>query len=222
MTKIKEVLSLDKHVNVNAYLYDCSCQPKALMEGLNSLRDNEEFLDITLIAEGQKFRAHKVVLAACSDYFRAMFTGNMLESRQNEIALNGVSADGFRILLDYAYTCLLSLNLTNVQDVLSAASHCQMQEIVRICSNYLETQIDLENCVDLATIAEDYCLNQLTEKVYKFMSSHLTEFSKSSEFNRLTVQQLNDLLVYEFPVDCPEAEVLKIVLTWICHVDKSE
>lgn len=106
--------------------------------------------------------------------------------------------------------------------MLSAASHVQMLEVVHTCSNYLQTQIDVDNCVDLATIAEVYCLKQLKEKVYKFMSSHLVEFSSSSEFYRLSPQQMENLLTYEFPVDCSEAEVLRIVLSWIFHLDNAE
>lgn len=192
------------------------------MVGLNSLRDKHELLDITFIAEKQAFRAHKVVLAACSDYFRAMFTGNMMEARQNEIILSGVTAEGFQILLDYAYTSLLPLNLANVQNVLAAASHLQMLEVVHTCSNYLQSQIDIDNCVDLATIAEIYSLSQLKIKAYKFMSSRLMEFSRTSEFYRLTPQQLENLLTYEFPVDCSEDDVFRIVLKWFAHLESSE
>lgn len=79
-----------------------------------------------------------MVLASCSDYFRAMFTDAMLESRQSEICLNGVSAGGMRLLLEYAYTSRLALTLANVQDVLSAASHVQLVAVVEACSNFLQ------------------------------------------------------------------------------------
>lgn len=78
------------------------------------------------------------MLASCSDYFRAMFTDAMLESRQSEICLNGVSATGISLLLDYVYTSRLALTLANVQDVLSAASHVQLLPVVEACSNYLQ------------------------------------------------------------------------------------
>lgn len=84
------------------------------------------------------FQAHRVVLASCSDYFRAMFTDAMRESRQSKICLNGVSAAGIRLLLEYAYTSRLALNLANIQDVLSAASHIQVVAVVEACSNYLQ------------------------------------------------------------------------------------
>ena len=61
---------------------------------------------------------HKVVVAACSDYFRALFSVNMVESRQDGVDLHGVSAAGLAPLIDYAYTGVLSLSLeTNVKVV---------------------------------------------------------------------------------------------------------
>jgi hypothetical protein len=70
-----------------------------------------------------------------------MFTDAMRESRQSEICLNGVTAAGMRLLLDYAYTSRLALNLANIQDVLSAANHVQVVAVVEACSNYLQVQL---------------------------------------------------------------------------------
>lgn len=155
------------------------------------------------------------MLASCSDYFRAMFIDPMKESRQREISLNGVTAIGIELLLDYAYTSKLELNLSNVQDVLSAASHVQFEAVVEACSNYLQTQLDLENCVDIVTIAETYSLTKLRQRVYRFICAHLHDLSKSNEFFRLSWSQLEHILACDLPVDCSESTVLKIVLEWI-------
>ncbi|CAH0554894.1 unnamed protein product [Brassicogethes aeneus] len=220
MTKTKEKYLHDKPLHT--IFYEHAPHPNTLLVGLNSLREKEELMDITLVIEGNLFRAHKAVLAACSDYFRAMFTDNMLEARQNEICLNGITAKGFQQLLEYAYTSRLALNLANVQDVLEAASHVQMIAVIQACSNYLQSQIDVDNCVDIATIAETYSLTQLRMKVYSFMSGHLLEFSNSNEFYRLTAMQLENLLAYDFPVDCSEGDVLRIVLTWFFRFDTND
>lgn len=40
-----------------------------------SFFDNELFSDVTIVFEGRRVRAHKVVLASQSPYFHAMFSG---------------------------------------------------------------------------------------------------------------------------------------------------
>lgn len=214
MTRTKE-WGRGRPLNTISFEFESPSHTGTLLTGLNALRAKGHLLDVTLITEGQAFQAHRVVLASCSDYFRAMFTDAMRESRQSEICLNGVTAAGMRLLLDYAYTSRLSLNLANIQDVLSAASHIQVVAVVEACSNYLQTQLDLENCVDIATISETYSLEGLRSVVYRFMSSHLVEFSRSSEFYRLSAQQLEHLLSCDYPVNCSEADVLAITLQWI-------
>ena len=38
-----------------------------------ALRDEEDFVDVTLACDGQRLKAHKVVLSACSPYFKELF-----------------------------------------------------------------------------------------------------------------------------------------------------
>lgn len=38
-----------------------------------ALRDDEDFVDVTLACEGQRLGAHKVVLSACSPFFKELF-----------------------------------------------------------------------------------------------------------------------------------------------------
>lgn len=40
----------------------------------------------------QSFSAHKIVLASTIPYFHAMFTNDMVESRQQEIKMAGIEA----------------------------------------------------------------------------------------------------------------------------------
>lgn len=38
-----------------------------------ALRDDEDFTDVTIACDGQRLQAHKVVLSACSPFFKEIF-----------------------------------------------------------------------------------------------------------------------------------------------------
>lgn len=160
-------------------------------------------------------QAHRVVLASVSEYFRAMFTDRMKESRQQDVSMDGVTARGIRLLINYAYTAKLELNLENIIDVLSAANYVQITAVVDECSNYLQTQIDIDNCADLLTIGETYSLEKLQRKCYRFICLHLHEFAVTNEMNRLDFEHLQRLLTCDYPVNCTETTVLRIILNWL-------
>lgn len=44
-----------------------------MVSELDSLRSDEDLVDVTLSCEGQLLKAHKVILSACSSYFRNVF-----------------------------------------------------------------------------------------------------------------------------------------------------
>lgn len=162
-----------------------------------------------------QLQAHRVVLASVSEYFRAMFADRMKESRQQDVSMDGVTARGIRLLINYAYTAKLELNLDNIIDVLSAANYVQMDAVVDECCNYLQTQIDIDNCGDLITIADTFSLEKLQRKCYRFICLHLHEFAATNEMNRLDCEQLQRLLTCDFPVNCTETTVLRIILNWL-------
>ena len=64
-----------------------------------------ELADVVLVVEGERFPAHRNVLAALSEYFRGLLLSGMQEgSGQQEIPLGEVSAGAFRVVLRYVYT----------------------------------------------------------------------------------------------------------------------
>uniref|UniRef100_A0A8C8S7V4 Kelch like family member 32 n=1 Tax=Pelusios castaneus TaxID=367368 RepID=A0A8C8S7V4_9SAUR len=89
-------------------LCQSSSHNDAVLAALNQQRSDGILCDVTLIAEEQKFHAHKAVLAACSDYFRAMFSLCMVESGADEVNLRGVTSLGLKQALDFAYTGQIS------------------------------------------------------------------------------------------------------------------
>lgn len=100
---------------------------------------------------------------------------------------------------------------------MSAASHVQLLPVVETCSQFLQSQLDLDNCIDIATIAEIYSLRKLRKCVYQFICANLNEFCHTSEFSRLTQSQFEYILACNYPVNCSETEVLSSVVKWMKH-----
>lgn len=62
----------------------------------------------------------RVILSACSPYFRAMFTGELSESRQTEITIRDIDELAMELLIDFCYTSHIIVEESNVQTLLPA------------------------------------------------------------------------------------------------------
>ncbi|XP_025020245.1 kelch-like protein 6, partial [Python bivittatus] len=93
-----------------------------LQNGLENLRLENSLTDVTLCVGSMQFSCHRVVLAAASNYFRAMFCNDLKEKNEEKIVIKGVDAETMQILLDYTYTSKVLITKENVQKVLEAAS----------------------------------------------------------------------------------------------------
>ena len=55
-------------------VYMSNAYNNQLLEGFNALRSQVLLCDVTLISGSSRFPVHRALLAACSPYFRDMFT----------------------------------------------------------------------------------------------------------------------------------------------------
>ena len=105
-------------------------------------RNESQLIEVRLKVGEDIFPAHRVVLAANSDYFYVMFTMELKESNQQVIELKDESIlpDVFKIILDSIYTGELLVNEESVSKVLAAADHLQVASAVHQCCNFLPTE----------------------------------------------------------------------------------
>ena len=113
----------------------------------------------------------------------------MRERHQDEIQLTGINAEGLELILDYIYTSKLSLNLANIQTVLSTATHLQIVPVIGACSAYLKRQLDMINCVDVITLSENYALPRLRKFAYNHISQNFINLT-DKQLHRLTLEQV--------------------------------
>ncbi|XP_020631906.1 kelch-like protein 17 [Orbicella faveolata] len=196
-----------------------------LLSKCAQFRDEGQFIDVRLKVREDIFPAHRIVLAANSDYFHAMFTDGMKESNQEVIELKGesISPDALKIVMDSIYTGDLRVNEENVFEVLAAADHLQATTVVQQCCDFLkrefiELRLDLHNYCLLSTVAHRHGLRDLQEAVEKKMASMFKDICESEEFlNRIGADQLFSLLNRDDLSAPSETFIFKSVMQWIKH-----
>lgn len=168
--------------------------PKEMLESMYLLHRNGELCDVELAVDQNCFRAHRVVLAASSMYFRAMFCRQMAESGQRRVVIQGVDADALESLIKFAYTCTLEINEENAQSLLAASNFLQMLRASEACCKFLQERLDCTNCLDVADFAEFQSCSELLEAALKFARRNFSEVSKHERFLQISYSRMKHFL----------------------------
>ena len=189
---------------------------KAFVE-MNALRKSEQLCDVILEVEGQRVPAHRIVLASLSEYFRAMFTGEMAESKQKVVTINGIEKASLKNLIDYAYTATIDVSEENVQSILPAASALQFEDVKRACSEFLRRQLDADNCLGIKVFAEVHGCNDLKMAATVFSSHYFSQVRKREEFLKLSLDEIQSFLSNDQLNVKSEFEVYEAAMEWLLH-----
>ena len=188
---------------------------KQLLKGLNQLRQRRELCDVELQVGNSKVSAHRVVLSACSSYFKAMFTGSLLESQKEVIHLKEIDESALNILVDFAYTGKAQVTPENVQVLLPAANMLQLHKVKEACCQFLSQQLHPSNCVGICKFAEAYSCPYLLKKSRRYVEDHFQEVIEQEEFFLLPPCQLIDLLRNDNLNVVSEQVVFEAVVSWV-------
>ena len=182
---------------------------------LFSLLGNEELTDVTLKVGEREYRAHKVVLASCSPYLRAMFTCGMRESQENEIELKEIKPDVMGLIIEYMYSGEAEVTTENVQDVLAASNMLQLLDLKQACGTFLRNHIDSSNCLGIWSFSEMHSCPELMREAEDYIFRKFAEVCQHDEFLMLGYSELQKLIESERLRVKEEKQVLDAVLNWI-------
>ncbi|TSY83971.1 Kelch-like protein 33 [Bagarius yarrelli] len=188
---------------------------KVNLQGIRQLWEDGVGCDVELKAEGRTFCAHRVLLIASSDYFRAMFSSGMKETHENSVSLLLIGAPELEALLHCCYTGDLLLDWSCVFELTATALQFQFQPALSLCLGYLEQQMDVHSCLDVAAFAEAYMLSDLLETADDFILMHFPEVSATSTFLELPAEKLLEILKHDGLCVPSELAVFRAVVAWI-------
>ncbi|XP_038209949.1 protein abrupt-like isoform X3 [Zerene cesonia] len=102
----------------------------AIVSSFRRLRDEEDFVDVTLACAGATFTAHKVVLSACSPYFRRLLKANPCQ--HPIVILRDVHDKDMESLLRFMYQGEVHIGQEQLKEFLRAAQLLQVRGLTDV------------------------------------------------------------------------------------------
>ncbi|XP_077476371.1 kelch-like ECH-associated protein 1A [Stigmatopora argus] len=161
------------------------------------------------------FKVHKLVLASCSPYFRAMFTSNFRECHASEVTLRDVCPQVLGRLIDFAYTSHIIVGEKCVLHVLLAAMRFQMEDVAKACCDFLTKHLESSNVIGITRFAEELGCAELYQRGRQYINTHFSEVTKEDEFFSLSHCQLLELISQDSIKVLCESEVYKACTDWV-------
>ncbi|XP_065207987.1 speckle-type POZ protein-like [Planococcus citri] len=156
----------------------CSVGPmiteNAVSKSLERSLLNQDLIDVTFSLNGENFGAHKIILAARSPVFAAMFKHDMEENRLNKVDIPDMKPEVFKAFLLYLYTDKTPdpADPGMVCDLLVAAEKYDVNGLKLLCEEMLLKDLSEENAIDVLVFADQYMFEHLKKQVIFYITKH--------------------------------------------------
>lgn len=151
----------------------------SVLGSLNEQRLQGHYCDVSILVQGQAFKAHRAVLAASSLYFRDLFSSaaessSSFSSSSSSQAVfelpSSVTPTCFQQILSFCYTGRLSMAASEQLVLMYTAGYLQIQNIVErgmelmmMKTSSSSSPLCCDSQVGLAT-PRKFCIDQLSLK----------------------------------------------------------
>ncbi|KAL4608588.1 transcription regulator protein BACH1-like isoform X1 [Arapaima gigas] len=118
------------------FTFQSSVHSSHVLQCLNEQRQKDILCDVTVVVENKRFRAHRCVLASCSDYFQTQITNHVGHGLMITLP-SEVTVEGFDPLLDFAYTAKLLFTKENILEIRNCANILGFRNLDKACFDFL-------------------------------------------------------------------------------------
>uniref|UniRef100_A0ABK0M513 Kelch-like family member 40 n=1 Tax=Rattus norvegicus TaxID=10116 RepID=A0ABK0M513_RAT len=192
-------------------------QQTLLQDGLKDMLDHGKFLDCVVRVGEREFPCHRLVLAACSPYFRARFLAE--PDGAGELRLEEVSPDVVSQVLHYLYTSEIALDEASVQDLFAAAHRFQIPSIFTICVSFLQKRLCLANCLAVFRLGLLLDCARLAVAARDFICARFPLVARDNDFLGLSADELIAIISSDGLNVEKEEAVFEAVMRWASSGD---
>uniref|UniRef100_A0A1B6E609 Kelch-like protein diablo n=1 Tax=Clastoptera arizonana TaxID=38151 RepID=A0A1B6E609_9HEMI len=207
--------SFEKQSDLSEMTFCIANYLKEAMKMMFMMRSHHMLTDIILEVGSELFHAHKVILAAASPYFKAMFTSGLKECDMARVKLLGISPTAMAKIMYFMYTGQIRITELTVCQILPAATMLQVTNVIEVCCTFLERQLDPSNAIGISNFAEQHGCKDLQTKANQFIEFHFSQICQEEEFLQLSAMQLVELIRKDELNVREERDVYNAVIKWV-------
>ena len=167
--------------------------------------------DVKFRVEGKIVPAHKLLLAAKSPVFNAMFCGELAE--QEHINLPDCEYESMLEFLRFLYTEKVDLSGINVMQVLYLAEKYMVPNLTKTCNGFLNLNLDASNVFSVLEHADFFSNDHLASDCWYFVDKNAKDVLSSAEFLAIERSVLENVVARDM-LNIEEVVLFQAVDCW--------
>ena len=181
---------------VDIYIINSEIKAKEELENLRENHDKfagqlygeKEFVDLKIICNEKTLDGHKAVLSCRSEVFKTIIRNKSLTEKQTavmEISENDFNSETMEQVLFYFYHGNVQDTKMINTDLLRVADKYEVIGLLDICTKYLESNLSLENALDVLVAAELTSQKALFDSAAKFVRENPGKMDKTGAYKEM-------------------------------------
>lgn len=195
-------------------------QSTLLQDGLKELLNENKFVDCFLKVGDRSLPCHRLIMAACSPYFRELFFSEDDEGKEvgsdgnKEVVLENVDPAVMEMIINYLYSADIDINDANVQDVFAVANRFQIPSVFTVCANYLLKQLSMGNCLAIYRMGLVLNCPRLAVAARDYITDRFEILAKENDFLELAAHELFAIIGVDTLNVEKEELVFETLMSW--------
>jgi len=155
------------------------------IEGLSELSQNfasllwdESSSDFLIVCGEESFPVHRMVLEARSCYFQGLLKSSFVESEIGKVEIKDMASETVKAVIEYIYTGKFKALESRAAELLVAADRFHLNLLKNYCAEWLISNLNQDNAVDLFVLADKYNAVNLRLKAKQMIVENSAEILK--------------------------------------------
>ena len=174
-----------------------------------------KFCDVIVRVDEREFPAHRVALAAGSEYFAALFEGRRFADSTSpivELKDAGMKASSFEAVLTFLYTGICDCATSELHHVGAAAAFLQVLSLLEVVTNVIRSNVGAKNCIAFWVFATKFALTELADRCWEEITLNFAELGDA--LRSLPLEAMQSLLAVDTLNIVDERGVLDVALNY--------